>query len=66
MDNPRIMEHNRPENREAEREEMVLVLRPDLVRAFRRCVWMEVHETGSSPFEVQNRLIEELLRLKGC
>ncbi len=57
---------NMGEQEKQELEEMVLILRPDLVRAFRRCVWMEVHETGRSPFEVQNRLIEELLRLKGC
>ncbi len=60
------MEKKERERREPEMGEMVLVLRPDLIRAFRRCVWMTVYETGMSPFEVQNSLIEELLKLKGC
>ncbi len=41
-------------------------VRPDLYRAFRRCVWMTVYETGMSIVDVHNKLIEELLRNKGC
>ncbi len=41
-------------------------VRSDLYRAFRRCVWMTVFETGMSIVEVHNMLIEDLLRQKGC
>ncbi len=41
-------------------------VRPDLCRAFRRCVWMTVFETGMSIVEVHNMLIEDLLKRKGC
>ncbi len=49
-----------------EKEEVTIILRSDLARAFRRCIWIGVNETGLSPYEVQNMLIEELLRLNGC
>ncbi len=48
------------------KEELKIIIRADLARAFRRCVWMEVNETGLSPYEVQNLLIEELLKNRGC
>ncbi len=60
------MKEQKGKEKVPEMEEMVLVLRPDLVRAFRRCVWMAVYETGRSPFEIQNEMVEELLRLRGC
>ncbi len=41
-------------------------VRPDLYRAFRRCVWMTVYETGMSIVDVHNKMIEDLLRNKGC
>jgi len=47
-------------------EELVIQVRPDLYRAFRRCVWMTIHETGMSPVEVHNMLIQELLKARGC
>ncbi len=45
---------------------MVVHLRPDLYRAFMRCVWMLVHEEGLSPLEAQNTLIEDFLRHHEC
>ncbi len=47
-------------------QELTIHIRPDLYRAFRRCVWMTIHETGLSPTEVHNMLIEELLKSQGC
>ena len=49
-----------------DKEELAIIVRADLARAFRRCVWIGVNETGLSPYEVQNKLIEDLLRLHGC
>ncbi len=45
---------------------MIVHVRPDLYRAFMRCVWMLVYEEGMSPLEAQNRLVEEFLRHHGC
>ncbi len=45
---------------------MMVHVRPDLYRAFMRCVWMLVHEEGLSPLEAQNILIEDFLRQNGC
>lgn len=47
-------------------EELRIHVRSDLYRAFRRCVWITVNETGMTPLEVQNMLIEELLKMRGC
>ncbi len=45
---------------------MIVHVRPDLYRAFMRCVWMLIYEEGMSPLEAQNRLVEEFLRHHGC
>ena len=45
---------------------MTVHVRPDLYRAFMRCVWMLIHEEGMSPLEAQNTLIEDFLRHHGC
>ena len=52
--------------RHEEYEILQIQVRPDLYRAFRRCVWMAVHETGMPIVEIHNRMIEELLRQKEC
>ncbi len=49
-----------------ETEILTIHVRPDLYRAFRRCVWMTVHETGRSIVEIHNEMIEELLRNRSC
>ncbi len=52
--------------REEETEELKLRIRADLYRAFRRCVWMTVYETGMTLDEVHNLFIEELLKSRQC
>ena len=49
-----------------EYEILTIQVRPDLYRAFRRCVWMAVHETGKSIVEIHNKMIEDLLKQKEC
>lgn len=41
-------------------------VRKDLYRAFRRCVWITIHETGLTPDEVHNMFLEKLLKARGC
>ena len=48
------------------KESVTLILRADIARAFRRCIWLGINETGRSPYEVQNELIEEFLKRHGC
>lgn len=52
--------------REEDLQELTIHVRSDLYRAFRRCVWMTIHETGKTPIEVHNELIEELLKSRKC
>ncbi len=62
-------EHLDSKGRKDNDEELALLkihVRPDLYRAFRRCVWMTVYETGMPIVEVHNKLIEELLKGQGC
>ncbi len=54
------------QGQESEYEVLSIQVRPDLYRAFRRCVWMTVHETGMSIVDIHNKMIEELLRQKEC
>ena len=59
-------EKNRRSEGQDEYEVLQIQVRPDLYRAFRRCVWMTVHETGMSIVDIHNSMIEELLRKKEC
>ncbi len=49
-----------------ELELLQIHVRADLYRAFRRCVWMMVYETGNSIVDIHNKLIEDLLKRNGC
>jgi hypothetical protein len=51
---------------EKEYEELTIYVRPDLYRAFRRCVWMTIYETGMSQIDIHNEMIEELLKNRQC
>ncbi len=49
-----------------EREHLVVSLRSDLYRAFRRCAWMLIHETGMTPHEAHDKIFEALLKKHEC
>lgn len=60
---------SRPDETETcqdEYETLTIHVRPDLYRAFRRCVWMTIHETGRSQIDIHNEMIEELLKKRQC
>ncbi|NPA93911.1 MAG: hypothetical protein GXO58_00610 [Thermodesulfobacteria bacterium] len=59
-------DNKKTEQGEQELELLQIHVRADLYRAFRRCVWMMVYETGLPIVEVHNRLIEDLLKKNGC
>ena len=66
MDDKIERESNSNKDQQGDIELLQIHVRPDLYRAFRRCVWMTVFETGMSIVEVHNMLIEDLLKQKGC
>ncbi len=47
-------------------ERLTLLVRPELYRAFQRCVWIQVHETGKSQVEIMEELIRDFLAKHGC
>jgi hypothetical protein len=46
----------------------LLQLRVDagLYRAFHRCLWIRVHETGCTPVEVMEEMVRDFLGKHGC
>jgi hypothetical protein len=51
---------------EGELAELKIKINPDLFRAFQRCSWIIVHETGRTQLEVMNELVEDFLVKHGC
>ena len=46
--------------------QLTLHLRPDLYRAFRRCSWIIIHETGRDQIEIMNEMVHDFLVKHGC
>jgi hypothetical protein len=46
--------------------ELKLKINADLHRAFQRCAWIIVHETGRSQVDVMHEMVEDFLRKHGC
>ena len=45
---------------------VTLHLQPDLHRAFRRCVWSIIHDTGRDQVEIMNEMVHDFLVKNGC
>ena len=58
IDNPAT-----PENRLVE---LKLQVPEDLFRAFQRCVWIQIHETGHSQLQVMEEVVRTFLMKHGC
>jgi hypothetical protein len=46
--------------------ELKLKIPADLHRAYQRCTWILVHESGRAPLEVMREMVEDFLRKHGC
>ncbi len=57
---------NREEDLLQDTELLCLRVREDLYRAFRRCVWIMINETGKNQIEIHNEMFEKLLKLYEC
>lgn len=57
-----------PENEELEPRltELRLLVPEALYRAFQRCVWIQIHETGKSQLEIMEEVVEDFLIKHGC
>jgi hypothetical protein len=49
-----------------ETERLTLQVDRDLFRAFQRCVWIIVHETGRSQVEIMNEMVHDFLVKHNC
>lgn len=47
-------------------ERIELLVPADLSRAFRRCTWMLINETGKSQLEIMQELVRDFLVKHGC
>ena len=55
--------HATPENQLVE---LKLQVPEDLFRAFQRCVWIQIHETGQSQLQVMEEVVRTFLMKHGC
>jgi hypothetical protein len=46
--------------------ELRLQIPPDLYRAFQRCVWIRINETGQSQLQIMEEIIYNFLKEHGC
>ena len=49
-----------------ESQRLILQVDCDLFRAFQRCVWIIVHETGRPRVEIMNEMVRDFLLKHGC
>lgn len=54
------------DSRENIMERIELLVPADLSRAFRRCTWMLINETGKSQLEIMQELVRDFLVKHGC
>jgi hypothetical protein len=46
--------------------ELKLQIPEDLYRAFQRCLWIRVNETGQTPLQLMEEVIRNFLKKHGC
>lgn len=58
-----------PEFSTAQEEELLeikLKVSIELYRAFQRCVWIQIHETGRGQLEIMREVVHDFLVKHGC
>ncbi|MCL2790174.1 MAG: hypothetical protein FWD79_05970 [Desulfobulbus sp.] len=61
VDLPQPLESNQPLL-----AELKLLVPVDLHRAFQRCLWLRVNETGQKPLQIMDEVIRDFLKKHGC
>lgn len=46
--------------------ELKLRIPEDLYRAFQRCLWIRINETGQTPLAIMEEVIADFLKKHGC
>ncbi len=46
--------------------EIKIFVSPERYRAFQRCVWIQIHESGRSQLEVMQEVVDDFLLKHGC
>ena len=54
------------ENNSAELAEIKLFVEEDLYRAFQRCVWVLINETGRDQHDIMREAVRDFLVKHGC
>ncbi|MBM9616107.1 hypothetical protein JWJ90_17705 [Desulfobulbus rhabdoformis] len=57
-----------PEEKKLEQNlaEVKLLIPDDLYRAFQRCLWIRIQETGQSQLELMEEVVKDFLIKHGC
>ena len=58
--------HSRPDQSSASLSELKLLVPDDLYRAFQRCVWVLINETGRDQQEIMQEVVHDFLVKHGC
>lgn len=58
--------HNHETQREKPLVELKLVVSDDLYRAFQRCLWIRINESGQSQLEIMEEVVRNFLMKHGC
>ncbi len=51
---------------DSEVQEIKLFVPPDRYRAFQRCLWIQVHESGRTQLEVMKEVVDDFLIKHQC
>lgn len=58
--------HLNPADPAKESERLTLLVDSDIYRAFQRCIWIIIHETGRSKVEIMNEMVRDFLIKHDC
>lgn len=59
-------DHSRPDQSPVSLTELKLFVPDDLYRAFQRCVWVLINETGRDQQEIMQEVVHDFLVKHGC
>lgn len=58
--------HEEAREKNAHLVELKLLIPEDLHRAFQRCLWMRINETGQNQLELMEEVVRNFLMKHGC
>lgn len=52
--------------KQEERAVIKLMVNKDIYRAFQRCVWIQIHESGRTQLDIMDEVVHDFLCKYGC